>query len=144
MKDTLHIVCPQCAQINRVPALRLAEFPRCGTCKADLLPSHPVALSDARCEAYLKQNDLPVVVDFWATWCGPCQSMAPSFERAAAEFRGRVLCAKVDTDAAPRAAARHSIRSIPTLIVFRDGREQARRSGALSTAELQRFIDAQL
>lgn len=137
------LVCAACGATNRVPPERLGDAPVCGRCRHELRPAHPVALTDAVFDDFIANTELPVVVDFWATWCGPCLSMAPHFEAAARAMPGACF-AKLDTDAHPQAAGRQGIRSIPTLIVFRGGREIARRSGALPAAELQRWVQAAL
>lgn len=132
----MQIVCPDCATPNRVPDDRLGEQPVCGRCGVDLLPARPLVLDASRFDRMLARHELPILVDFWATWCGPCRSMAPQFDAAAASLRGRVSLGKVDTDAQPDLAQRYAIRSIPTLILFQAGREVARRSGALSSAQI--------
>jgi thioredoxin 2 len=138
--ESLQIPCPSCLSSNRVPSARLGDGPKCGRCKSALLGEHPVALDDRTFQAYVENADLPVVVDFWAAWCGPCRTMAPQFEATAGAQAGKVLFAKLDTDAAPGVASRYAIRSIPTLILFRDGREVARQSGALSRAQIEGWL----
>ena len=128
--DPLHTGCPQCGAINRIPAARLAESPHCGQCGEPLLDGRPLALTDANFERMVRTAGLPMVVDFWAPWCGPCQSMAPQFERAARQLQGRVLFVKVNSDDNPQTAARYGIRSIPTLVKLQGGREVDRLSGA--------------
>jgi thioredoxin 2 len=140
--EPLHLVCVACGAVNRVPRERLGEEPKCGKCSAPLLDGRPVALDRSRFDAFVGRNDLPVVVDFWAAWCGPCKMMAPVFERLAGELRERARFAKVDTDAEQDLAGRHGIRGIPTLILFRQGAESDRLTGAADAAALRRWLEA--
>lgn len=137
------LACPQCLTPNRVPADRLGEGPKCGKCGAPVLPGKPVALGDATFDRFVERSDLPVVVDFWAGWCGPCRMMAPHFEQLAAEMKTQVRFAKVDTEQAQGIAARFGIRSIPTLILFKGGREAARVAGAMERAGIRSWLEAQ-
>jgi thioredoxin 2 len=138
------IGCPKCATLNRVPAERLAEGPVCGKCKAPLLEGKPVPVTEATFDAAVVRTELPVGVDFWAEWCGPCHAMAPGFERAAAEMKTRARFAKVDTEAAPGVAGRFGIRSIPTLILFKQGKEAARVSGAMDARGIENWLTQNL
>jgi thioredoxin 2 len=133
------VACPHCLATNRVPSPRLGDDPVCGRCGKALLDGRPIELSDATFDAWAAASVLPVVVDFWAPWCGPCQQMAPQFEQAARTLKGRVLLAKVNSDDNPRTASRFGIRSIPTLVKLRHGDEVARVAGARSAGQIVQF-----
>ena len=144
MSDALHVVCPHCDAVNRIPAARLADGPSCGKCHEPLFAGHPVALDEQSFERHIGRGDLPVLVDFWAPWCGPCRMMAPAFEAAAQQLEPRMRLAKVNTEEAQALAMRFGIRSIPTLAVFRGGREVGRTAGAMDTGGLVRWASQYL
>ena len=134
--DTHYVVCAHCGAVNRLPLNRLADDPDCGRCHKPLLDGRPVELNDRSFDAFVRQTTLPVLVDFWAPWCGPCRQMAPQFEAAARQLKGRALLVKVNSDDSPAAASRFAIRSIPTLVRLQAGAELRRQSGALPAAQI--------
>lgn len=136
----MELVCPHCGAVNRVPAERLGESPKCGKCGHAVLGSQPVELGAATFDRFISRNELPVLVDFWAPWCGPCQQFAPVFSRLAGPWATRVRFAKVNTEAEQALAARYGIRSIPTLAVFKGGQEVDRVSGALPAQQLEAWL----
>lgn len=142
MSNALLVVCPHCHAPNRVPAERLADGATCGKCKQVLFAGKPVELDQASFDRHVERSDLPLVVDFWAPWCGPCRQMAPAFAQAAAQLEPSYRLAKVNTEEQQGLAARFGIRSIPTVAIFRGGREVARQAGAMDAGTLIRWIRA--
>ena len=140
MSESVELVCPHCQAINRVPAARLGDAPQCGQCHQPVLPPHPVELTQPGFERFITRNQLPVLVDFWAPWCGPCKMFAPVFAQMAGTYVSRVRFAKVNTEVEQGIAATYQIRSIPTLALFKQGKEVDRVSGALPPAQLQAWL----
>lgn len=136
----MELVCPHCGAVNRVPAERLGDHPKCGKCGGEVLPAASIELSSANFERFLSRDGLPVLVDFWAPWCGPCKMFAPTFAQMAGQYAGQVRFVKLNTEAEQSLAARHNIRSIPTLALFRNGRELDRVSGALPGPQLAAWL----
>jgi thioredoxin 2 len=135
-----HIVCPHCNAVNRIPADKPAAQGKCGRCHKPLFDGHPTPASLAGFDAQVQKSDIPVVVDFWAEWCGPCKAMAPHFERVASELEPQFRFLKVDTEAEPELSARYQIRSIPTLMVFKKGAIIAQQAGAMDSGSLRNWL----
>jgi thioredoxin 2 len=136
----MELVCPHCGAINRVPAERLGDHPKCGKCGSLVLPAAPIELTAANFDRFLSRDGLPILVDFWAPWCGPCKQFAPTFAQMAGQYAGKVRFVKVNTEAEQGLAGRHNIRSIPTLALFKAGRELDRVSGALPGPQLAAWL----
>lgn len=139
----MQLACPHCATLNRVPTDRLGDGPVCGHCKQSLLPREPIELRSANFAALSQKSELPLLVDFWAAWCGPCRTMAPQFAQAAEMLSGEIVLGKLDTEAEPRLAGQFNMRSIPTLVLIQGGREIARLSGARPAADIVRWAREQ-
>jgi thioredoxin 2 len=139
----MELACPHCLALNRVPDERLADAPKCGQCGSLLLPGKPVDLNANSFDRFIAKAGLPVLVDFWADWCGPCKMMAPIFQQVATEMGTRVRFAKVDTEANSQVSMRHHIKGIPSLVLFKNGEEVARTSGAMEAHALKRWLASQ-
>lgn len=144
MSAFIHIVCPHCNATNRIPAEQTPNEAKCGRCKGSILETKPIELAPDNLEQHLQKNDIPLIIDFWAPWCGPCRTMGPNFEKAAKNFRGRVRFAKINTEEQQSLGAKFGIRSIPTLILFKAAKEVDRLSGALDAEQLSQWIRSKI
>lgn len=144
MSDSIHIVCSDCSATNRILSTRLGENPKCGKCHKVLFSTHSVELNSSNFQQHISRNDIPLLIDFWGPWCGPCKMMAPAFEQVTAQLELRVRLAKVNTEIEKTIVSQFGIRSIPTMILFQSGQELARQSGAMGTTEIESWTQTQI
>lgn len=142
--EQLHIICPACDAINRIFSTRIGDNPKCGKCSKPLFNGHPVTLTAKNFNKHISRSDIPVIVDFWAPWCAPCKLMAPEFEKAAKALEPHVRLAKLDTESEQAIGAQYGIRSIPTMVVFKAGREKTRQAGAMGMSDIVRWANSQV
>ena len=140
MSANKHVVCPHCNAVNRIPADRLSQSPACGKCRKPVFTGEPIKLTAENYQKHINRSDLPVVVDYWAPWCGPCKMMAPAFAQVASQMEPEIRFAKVNTEEEQVIASNMAIRSIPTMVIFKNGREVARQSGAMRAADILNWV----